>query len=82
MLFWSIVIVGFACNFGEMLSNQLDAIHAELCRCNWYLCPIDVRHIILIILANTQRPMIVTGFGNVQCTRASFKRVKKTPKTK
>lgn len=59
-----------------MLTNQFELIHDELCRCDWYLCPIDMQRMVLIVLANTQWPKIVQGFGNVQCTRDSFKKVK------
>lgn len=76
MLFWSIVLVGVACNFGDMLTHEFEMIDCELCRCDWYLCPMDVQRLILIVSANTQRSPIVTGFGNVQCTRESFKGVK------
>lgn len=75
LLFWSVAIVGFSCHFGEMLSKQLDEIDVEFCRCPWYLCTIDVQRTLLIAMAHTQRSMIVTGFGNIQCSRDSFKRV-------
>lgn len=75
-MFWSVVILGIACNCGEMVSNRFEIIHDALCRCDWYLWPIDLQQIILIVLANTQRSTIVYGFGNVECSRESFKKVK------
>lgn len=69
-------MVGAACNFGDMLTYQFEIIDRELCRCDWYLCPMDVQRLILIVSANTQRSPTIIGFGNISCTRDSFKNVK------
>lgn len=43
--------------------------------CNWYTLPIDMQRKIIIFTANTQRPAMIEAFGNIECTRETFKKV-------
>lgn len=44
-------------------------------QCNWYLLPIEMQQMMLIVVVNAQQPTIVRGFGNTSCGRQSFKQV-------
>lgn len=69
------VILFLYCDLGQTMTNQFDGFNDELCRYNWYLFPIEMQHMLVIIMANTQQPAIVQGFGNIMCTRDAFKKV-------
>lgn len=75
MLIWSIVFIFFACEIGEMLSNEFNTINDEFYRCRWYLLPAQMRRVFWMILANTQQPVVIEGYGNVSCMRETFKKV-------
>lgn len=74
---WAFSLLGTFCEFGEMVTKQYDKFYDELCRINWYLLPIEIRKILIIVLIETQRPTIIKGYGNIPCTREAFKMVYK-----
>lgn len=63
-------------NFGEQVSNRLDAIRDGITECEWYLFPNEVQKMFLTIMTATQQPIIFRGFGNILATRETFKKVK------
>lgn len=74
-IFWAIMMIFIACEFGEMVSSRFEKIDRKLCHCRWYLFPLKMRRIYAIVMTNTQQPLIVQGYANTQCTRGSFNRV-------
>lgn len=62
---------------GEQLKNifiQIDDLFEQL---KWYLFPIDVQHILPIVIANVQQEITIKCFGSFPCARETFKKVKK-----
>lgn len=59
-----------------MISNRFDMFNDALDQCHWYLFPIEMQRMFIIVTANTQRPTIIHAFGNAQCTRAANKTVR------
>lgn len=72
-MFWSFFHVFMFCDFGENLSNGFDALNSEICNRNWYSFPIEIQRLLPIILVSTQKPVQLLGFGNIPCTRETFK---------
>lgn len=56
-----------------MVAQQFDDLNEELCQRNWYLYPIDVQQMWLIFMVNFQQATYIRGYGNIQCSRDSFK---------
>lgn len=76
MIYWALSLVFCCCELGELVTNQFNMFDNELCRCDWYLLPIEVQRIFVIVMANAQNLMIIRGYGNIVCTRNAFKEVK------
>ena len=77
IVFWSFASIFFFCAFGEMVTHQFNVFDDELCQCDWYLFPIEMKRMMIIFMVNTQQPAIIQGFANTVCTREAFKKVKK-----
>lgn len=63
------------CEFGEQMSERFEEIYDLSCRMDWYLFPTDVQRMMPMILMGTQKPVVINGYGNVACTRLTFKTV-------
>lgn len=74
-VFWSFVLIYFYCNLGEMVAAQFNKFDDELCKCNWYLFPIEAKRIFLIFICETQQLTLFRGYGNIECTRQAFEQV-------
>lgn len=74
-LFWSFALILFFCEFGAMVTGEFVAFNERLHQCNWYFFPIEVQRIFLIFMLDAQEPMLICGYGNITCTRDSFKNV-------
>lgn len=74
-MFWSFAICGFFCEFGETVTRQFHLFDVEIYGCGWYLLPIRMQKMHLIFMMNTQQPALIQGYGNIWCTRDTFKKV-------
>lgn len=64
------------CELGDRITNETNEAYNEILRCEWYLAPIKVQKILPITLIGTQKPIYLSGFGNIVCTREAFKNVR------
>lgn len=64
------------CMFGENLAGQFNALDDALSQCKWYLFPIDVKRMLITLMSNTQQTVALLGYGNIECTRDTFKNVR------
>lgn len=74
-MFWTFAFVLIFCELGEMVSSQFVAFNGSLERCNWYLFPIDMQQLMITAITNAQQPIEIGAFGNIVCTRETFKKV-------
>lgn len=74
-VYWSFIVIFGYCELGELLSAEFIKFDDELCQCKWYLFPIEVKQIISIFMGETQQLTVFRGYGNIECTRQSFKEV-------
>lgn len=74
-IFWTFAFLFCMCEFGYMVTNQFDMFDDAIGYCKWYLLPIDMKRMIVILMANHQRPITIHGSGNILCTRIAFKKV-------
>lgn len=75
--FWSLLMIFFFCILGEMVTNQFEMFNDELNQCNWYVLPLELQKIMIIVMVNAQRETVIRGFGNILCTRQTFKKVER-----
>lgn len=76
LLITSFSAIFFFCEFGEMVSNQLNIFDVELSQCDWYTFPNDVQRLLLTFMSITQQSTGFRGYANTQCTRDAFKSVR------
>lgn len=75
LVIWTVVT---ACAFGEvgeMVKNEFINFNDALDQCNWFHFPKQVQHMFVILIANSQQPTLIRGYGNRLCARDTFKRV-------
>lgn len=72
---YSLLLIFVFCEFGERVCSEFNVFNEELCRCDWYLFPLEMQKMLLIILSSTQQPASIQGYANTQCTRDAFKSV-------
>lgn len=58
-----------------MVTNRFDLFDNELYQCDWYELPLEVQQLLVILMANTQKPATIRGYGNVVCSRKTFQKV-------
>lgn len=75
LLLWSFILVFITCEFSEMVTERFECFNDAIDQCDWYLFPHDIQRMFLIVLANTQQSIFLQSFGNIPCSRDSFKRV-------
>lgn len=73
---WSFIIIFCVCEFGERLTQQFDMFDVTLCECTWYLMPIELQRMLVIVMSNARQPIHMSSYGGIQSTRNSFKQVR------
>lgn len=74
-MLWAFGVIALYCEFSERVITAFDEFSDELDRCNWYLLPNRLQQTYLTFLLDTQQPKMIQGYGNISCTRATFKMV-------
>lgn len=72
---WTNVMIFTHCEFGERVTLEFNVFHDELCHSDWYMFPMEMQKMLLIILSSTQQPAAIQGYANSECTRGAFKTV-------
>lgn len=75
LLFGSVTFTFAACELGEMTSNEFNALNEAFYQCNWYLLSTQTERVFLMVVANTQQPVIIGGYAKTSCMRDTFKEV-------
>lgn len=63
------------CYFGENICHQFKELNDVLYQMSWYEWPIVRQRMIPTILMATQHVPVVKGFGNISCSRETYKMV-------
>ena len=75
LVFWSLGIIFFYCEFGQRLSESFEDIGNKIGRFKWYSFPIGIKRMLPIIIMNVHEPVEITAFGSISCSRDTFKKV-------
>lgn len=75
MMMYSFVAMFFTCEMGQKVNNQYGDLSDEIYMCDWYLLPNGLQQMFIMVMKITQKSVFIRGFGNMECTRDSFKGV-------
>lgn len=75
LVIWAFTFIFLYCELGKAVTDEFDSIDEDLCQYKWYLLSIEIQQMMIIFMNDTQQPALFRGFGNVTCTRDSFKNV-------
>lgn len=74
-VFWMYSTLFLYCETGERVTHQFNQFSEKLCYSDWYLFPLEMQRMFIIMLCGTQEPTIIQGYANTVCTRDAFKLV-------
>lgn len=74
-MFFSFAIIVISCNCGEFLVLRFDMVAEELYKSDWYLFPLEVQRMLIVVIAQTQQPTYIRSYGNITFTRQTLKMV-------
>lgn len=75
IVFWAFILIFSYCELGKKVTNAFNDFNEQLCQAKWYLLSVDIQRMLLIFMSDAQQPVLLRGFGNIVCTRDSFKNV-------
>lgn len=70
---WVFIGIYLACNCSERLSDKFLTIGDSVYDCEWYSFPTNVQKMLTFMMAATQKPIILKGYGNLSYRREAFK---------
>lgn len=76
MVLWIFAQFFLCCEFGERLTAEYDEIDNKISDSKWYRFPHDIQKLLPTLFIGTQQPVVLSGFGNFEWTRDSFKSVR------
>lgn len=65
----------FFCEFGQSVSSEFNSFDHEIYQCDWYTFPMNLQQMLVILMLDTQQSMYIRGYGNIVCSRDTFKKV-------
>lgn len=72
----SLSSVSLSCELGHQVGYAFEKSSAAIDRMKWYLLPVEIWHMIPIIIAAAHEPIKFSVFGSVSCSREDFKMVR------
>lgn len=74
---WGVEFIFLVCEPGEWMTKQFETFSQGLEQCNWYKLSIELQQMYLIFLADAQQEKQVKAYGDIVCSRETFKKVMK-----
>lgn len=71
IIFW----IFFVFNMGDTITSRFERVSNSVYSCRWVDFPPKSRKYVNTMLVVAQKPIYIQGFGNVRCTRETFKSV-------
>lgn len=62
------------CDIADRVTVRFDRTNIYE-HCEWYTFPIDVQRLLPILIHNAQTSPVIKAFGNIDCSRETFKLV-------
>lgn len=75
LVLWALFYLFVLCDFGQKVANQFELFENEICKCKWYLFPLEMQRVFAFAMLNAQHLVVVEGFGNIKLTHDTSKKV-------
>lgn len=75
LVLWVFTLLFIFCDFGQKLINQFESFEYKIYRCKWYLFPMKMQQSFVFGMMNVQQLAVVEGFGNIELSRETSKKV-------
>lgn len=72
LVFWSFASMFLLCEYGQMVTTRFEDIDEAVYQSEWHSFPDKIQRILPTIINNTQQPVIISGFCDVEYTRETF----------
>lgn len=72
---WAFSMVAFYCEASHWIGEKFQSFNYKLQQCDWYLYPVKLQRVYMMFTLDTQELTIARGYGNIACTRTTFKTV-------
>lgn len=66
---------GLVCIYCEQIRYGFEKISDKIYKLDWYRYPLEVQRLLPVIVHHVQQPVDLVAFGNIPCTRETFKMV-------
>lgn len=73
---WVFGLVFFICDLGERITYHHDMFYRELERSEWNMLSTRLQRLYMMFLTDAQQSTYISCYGNVSCTRDTFKTVR------
>lgn len=73
--YFALGLVLIACELGQRMADAFEKLHNTIDQWDWYLFPLEIKRILIMVIAIAQKPVSVECFGSIACTRETFKDV-------
>lgn len=77
-LLGTLIVLFAPCELSGRISTEFEQINYHIDQFDWYLFSLDMKKMLIIIMANAQQPVDVGGFGSFPCNRETFEKVRDT----
>lgn len=72
LVFWSFAAMFLLCEYGQMVTTRFEKIDELVYQMDWHSFPDEIQRMLPTLINNTQQPIIISGFANVEYTRETF----------
>lgn len=65
-----------SCELGQRITVAFDECSVMIDQFDWYLFPVEIQRMLLIVINFAQQPIVIKCFGSAACDRETFKYVR------
>lgn len=73
--FWALTLIFAVCECCQRYVNTFSDINDTFVQLRWYLYPIEIRRLLILMILNAQYPIDIAFFGSMTCCREQFRKV-------
>lgn len=74
-MLYSFGLICAYCEMCEEITSGFEDVSDAIYQLDWYTYPLDIQQMLPIVLNYAQQPVQTVAFGNIPCTRDTFKKV-------
>lgn len=74
-MLYSFGLICVYCEMCEEITSGFEEVADAIYQLDWYTYPLDIQRMLPLVLNYAQQPVQTIAFGNIPCTRETFKKV-------